>query len=353
MVDREGLWYRVLKARYGEVGGCIREGDRYASVWWKMICRVREGVGRWFDENIRRVVGDGRNTFFWYDNWIWDIPLRFKFSRLFDLTVDKECKVEEMWRLGWAGDGRAWVWRRRLFAWEGDSVRECAVLLNNIVLQDNVHDSWRWLLDLAHRYSVKAAYRYITTTGENTDRSQVADVWVKHIPSKVSIMVWRLLCNRLPTRDNLVHQGILLPTDGMYVAGCDVLESATHLFLHCDISSELWSSVRSWLGIYSVPSGELRHHFTQFTKMAGMPISSYLFLTVIWFATVWVIWKEQNNRVFQNATATTYFLLEKVKLNSFLWLKSKQSALVYSYTTGENTRCFVWVCFSFFSWLVL
>ena len=50
-MDKEGLWYRVLKARYGEVGGRIREGDRYALVWWNMICRVRdgvgEGVGRW------------------------------------------------------------------------------------------------------------------------------------------------------------------------------------------------------------------------------------------------------------------------------------------------------------------
>jgi len=94
-----------------------------------------------------------------------------------------------MWRLGWGDDGRAWVWRRRLFAWEEDSVRECDVLLNNIVLQDNVHDSWRWLLNPAHGYSVKAAYHYITATRENTDRSQVADVWIKHIPSKVSIMV--------------------------------------------------------------------------------------------------------------------------------------------------------------------
>ena len=43
-------------------------------------------------------------------------------------------------------------------------MRECVVLLNNIVLQDNVHDSWRWLLDPAHGYSVKATYRYITAT---------------------------------------------------------------------------------------------------------------------------------------------------------------------------------------------
>jgi len=40
-----GLWYHVLKARYSEVGGRIREGGRNSSVWWRMLCRIREGVG--------------------------------------------------------------------------------------------------------------------------------------------------------------------------------------------------------------------------------------------------------------------------------------------------------------------
>ena len=140
--------------------GRIWDGDRYASVWWNMICRVRDGVGkgigRWFDENVRRVVGDGRTTLFWYETWIGDTPLRLRFPQLFELAVENECKVEEMRRLGWDGNGRAWVWRRRLFAWEEESVRECAALLSNIVVQDTVHDSWRWMLDPAQGYSVKA-----------------------------------------------------------------------------------------------------------------------------------------------------------------------------------------------------
>jgi len=78
------------------------------------------------------VVGDGRNTLFGYDTWIGDTTLRLKFPRLFELAVEKESKVEEMRRLGWDGNGRAWVWRRRLFAWEEDSVRECVALLCNI-----------------------------------------------------------------------------------------------------------------------------------------------------------------------------------------------------------------------------
>jgi hypothetical protein len=55
-----------------------------------------EGVGRWFDDNNRRVIGEGRNTLFWYDNWVGDTPLRFKFPRLFYLTVSKECSMEDM-----------------------------------------------------------------------------------------------------------------------------------------------------------------------------------------------------------------------------------------------------------------
>jgi len=109
----------------------------------------------------------------------------------------------------------------------------------------------------------------------------------------------------------------------MCVAGCNVSETATHLFLHCNIFGALWSNVRSWLGIYLVYHGEHRHHFIQFTRMSGLPRIAHLFLTVIWFATIWVTWKERNNHVFQNTTATSSTLLEKVKLHSFLWLKSK------------------------------
>jgi len=65
--------------------------------------------------------------------------------------------------------------------------------------------------------------------------------------------------------------------------------------------------------------------------MSGLPITAHLFLTVIWFATIWVTWKERNNRVFQNTTTSSSTFLEKVKLHSFLWLKSKHAALAYSY----------------------
>ena len=151
------------------------------------LCRMREGVGEgignWFDNNTRKVVGDGRSTLFWHDIWVGEVPVKFKFPRIFDLSVHKECSVEMMRRMVWVVHGRERLWRRRLLAWEEETVRECYVLLLNIVLQDTVDDTWRWLLDHIHGYSVRGAYRFLTTSGELVDRSQVIDIWHKHIPS--------------------------------------------------------------------------------------------------------------------------------------------------------------------------
>lgn len=44
------------------------------------------GVGSWFDDNLRRKVGDGVSTLFWTDNWVDGVPLCNVFSRLFDLS---------------------------------------------------------------------------------------------------------------------------------------------------------------------------------------------------------------------------------------------------------------------------
>ena len=68
--------------------------------------------------NIQRVLGDRRDTLFWHDTWVECIPLSHKLPRLFDLAVDKECKVEEMSRLRWAelgcGVGVRWHGRRKV-----------------------------------------------------------------------------------------------------------------------------------------------------------------------------------------------------------------------------------------------
>ena len=163
---------------------------------------------------------------------------------------------------------------------------ECSALLHNIVLQDNIHDRWKWLLDPVHGYSVCGTYHFLTASEEPMDRSLIDDVWHKQVQSTVSLFVWRLLRNILPTKDNLVRRRVLQPTDNMCVEGCGYSETVDHLFLGCGIFGDIWLLVWQWLGIYYVSSGVLRDHFVQFTRKAGMPRFSHSFLKVIWLACV-------------------------------------------------------------------
>ena len=100
------------------------------------------------------------------------------------------------------------------------------------------------------------------------------------IPSKVFVFVWRLLRDRLLTKNNLVRRRVIQATDTTCTAACGDLETTNHLFLGCDIYSSIWLLVLHWLNISSVLSGELRHHFfAVYTHGWFAYRFSYLFFT--------------------------------------------------------------------------
>ena len=105
--------------------------------------------------------------------------------------------------------------------------------------------------------------------------------------------------------------------------GCGESMSANHLFLECDVPNTVWLHVRHWIGIPTVFPCQVMEHHSQFTLLAGIPRSSQCVFKVIWFACVWVIWKDRNDRVFKNTGSHSSVLREKIKLHSFLWLKAK------------------------------
>jgi len=201
-----------------------------------------------------------------------------------------------------------------------------------------------------HGYSVQESYRFITNSGEQVERrSLVNDVWHRHIYVKVSVFVWRLLRNRLPTKDNHAN-------DISCAIRCDVTETTTHL---CEMSHTLWLHVWNWVGLSVVAPCQIRHHFTRFSVMAGMPHGAQSFFKVIWFASVWAIWKERNNRIFQNYSDYSFGFKKLSYIPSYGW-KQNRCLLITVIMTDGNTYL-VWasindlsVCFdvAFFSGLL-
>ncbi|GAB4830021.1 hypothetical protein Ancab_019665, partial [Ancistrocladus abbreviatus] len=63
---------------------------------------------------LKRILGNGRNTLFWTNNWTKDTVLSQKLKRLFNVAQDKELTVAEMGEQH--GGSWTWVfrWRRNL-----------------------------------------------------------------------------------------------------------------------------------------------------------------------------------------------------------------------------------------------
>jgi len=169
------------------------------------------------------------------------------------------------------------VWRRHLLAWEEETVAKCAGLLANFVLQENNIDKWRWILDPVKGYFVRGTYQYLTSPIAPVERGLSDMVWLKQVPLKVSVFVWRLLRNRLPTKDNLVRRIVLQHADIAYVGGYSCMESAVHLILCCDIFGSLWHLIYQWVGISFISTSSIADHFHQFGQLAGLPQHAHLY----------------------------------------------------------------------------
>jgi hypothetical protein len=155
---------------------------------------------------------------------------------------------------------RSWSfsWRRYLFQWEEELVKNLIDLLESVVLSPG-DDWWCLLLDPDNGFSVKSSYKLLS---EDLLSDEVADVelvevldqiWDSSVSSKVIAFSWQLLYDRISTRDNLEVRGILGVEKPWECVGCvGKVETSLHLFLHCPYAMKVWREIFKWLGVEMV-----------------------------------------------------------------------------------------------------
>jgi hypothetical protein len=169
---------------------------------------------------------------------------------------------------------------------------------------------------------------------EQIHDDNVADVpsfWHKDVPLKVELFVWRLFSDRLPTKNNLHRQNVLDFEAQTRVDGCGIVETSNHLFLRCTLFGSVWNFISQWLGVVTVMPSDVKGHFDQFRHLGGASKSRQSLLQVIWCATMWEIWKERNNRIFNEKNSSIMQVVDRIKLLTFKWLKVKFASLPFNY----------------------
>nr|XP_033512018.1 probable membrane-associated 30 kDa protein, chloroplastic [Nicotiana tomentosiformis] len=86
-------------------------------------------------------------------------------------------------------------------------------------------------------FSVKSAYHFFNTTNP-TQGWPWKQIWRVRAPTKVLCFTWLVARETVLTQDNLIRRGIQLQAK-CSLCGKDG-ESASHLFIHCPVTIQLW-----------------------------------------------------------------------------------------------------------------
>ncbi|GJS09164.1 RNA-directed DNA polymerase, eukaryota, reverse transcriptase zinc-binding domain protein [Tanacetum coccineum] len=163
------LWSCVIKAIHGVDGKLGYHIKPSASSNWIDIVRtlpilLNKGID--LLGYIKKKVGNGEKTLFWYEQWKGDVSFNNLFPRLFALKLDKKIFVAGKM----AQPSLITSFRRNPRS--GDE--EFSVSSARILIDDKT----------------------LGTVGSKTH-------WCKYVPLKVNILFWRVKLNNLPTRLNL------------------------------------------------------------------------------------------------------------------------------------------------------
>ncbi|GJS34750.1 RNA-directed DNA polymerase, eukaryota [Tanacetum coccineum] len=232
------LWARVISALHGSSSQVLSAS--FSSLWKSILNEVKSLKAQGVDliSHCKIRVGNGMNTSFWNDCWIGDSMLKHLFPRLFALETIKDISVADKFRVPITCSFRRPV-RGGLEAQQLDHLMG----LIESTLLSNSEDRWVWDLNGDGVFRVKDVRNLLDETF--LPKADTPTRWIKCIPIKVNVFVWKALQDRLPTRSNLVRRNILI--DSLSCPICDgEPEDSSHLFFRCCLARDVTRLVCRW-----------------------------------------------------------------------------------------------------------
>lgn len=276
-------------------------------------------------EHLERVVGNGEKVYFWWDNWVGGCSLKDRFPRLFNCSRLKNAKVAEMGK--WVGEEWKWDWKwRRNFSSNNiNAFNELVDMVDRIKISKQGKDGWRWNLAPNGNYSTKIAYDRLAELDINaremeSEKKVYGRLWKCWAPRRMTVIAWKILKQRIATRDNLNRRGLLSMEDDVSCPFCkQAPESSMHILFECSSSAALWSEILSWMEVAGAFHNHPYINFLHFGELWGKEKKNIKMMATIWVGIVCRIWQARNDLIFNNLEPDFQKVAVELKLNIKSW----------------------------------
>ena len=220
-------WANILKARVIRRNKVINH-HIYSSIWtgiksehWNIM------------ENSRWLIGNGRNIHFWNDSWF-RVPLADHLNLTpMEISSYPKYVVDYISNFHWHIP-------------EGILIQhpELRSLASKVTIpREESDDRLIWKHNSNGELSLKDSYEFKRQVANKVQWA--AYIWSKDIPPSKSLLVWRLLNDKIPTDEKLAVRGLHFPS--MCSLCFKHTESTFHLFFECEFAFKMWCWLTSIL----------------------------------------------------------------------------------------------------------
>ncbi|GKV08944.1 hypothetical protein SLEP1_g20513 [Rubroshorea leprosula] len=182
----------------------------------------------------------------------------------------------------------------------------------------------------ASGYTAKKAYIFLDDSNPCLDDNYCKLIWNQYVPPKVNVLIWRLLLNHLPSKENLILRGVddLSNTNCVFCSA--QTEDVNHLFTKCRKVQLLWSKICLWWGFSFVPPDNASLLILQLCSLPDSKKARNCWIPIV-LATAWLIWYSRNRVIFKSMTWDENNLADLVQSKTFEWIKGISTSAAFSF----------------------
>ncbi|GJR19676.1 RNA-directed DNA polymerase, eukaryota [Tanacetum coccineum] len=259
-------------------------------------------------------MGNGLRTQFWNEVWIGDTQLRVMFPRIYALEINKDCTVADKLQFSVTSSLRRSV--------RGGVESSQLALLQTYIegtLLSNMEDRWVWDLNGEGVFRVKDVRILLDECF--LPKAPTATRWVKYVPIKINVFAWKVFLDRLPTRSNLQHRGVLV-SDLLCPLCSSAQEDSSHLFFSCRLATDIVRLVCRWWNLSWTPLGSYADWLNWFNSIR---LSSKVkdLLEGVLYITWWSVWMFRNQLLFSSKAPRKDVIFDDIVSRSFTWCLSR------------------------------
>ncbi|PWA46631.1 RNA-directed DNA polymerase, eukaryota [Artemisia annua] len=174
---------------------------------------------------------------------------------------------------------------------------------------------WVWSGDGTRVFTVASGRSIIDTGTLVIDNTPTR--WSKDVPIKINVFIWKLLLDKLPTRDNLEEKGLDVPSSLCGV--CDhVTESSSHVFLSCQVAMEIWRQFGRWWDL-DIPHLSSMKDLLEWVDNLKISKIQRMGLYNVVITAAWSIWRFRNETIFGVNKPKKALIFDFIVSQAFFW----------------------------------